>query len=149
MLLSAFGVDRRSAFLALFSRFLGDYIVHKAAAEQVVRASGLPWTIVRPVELRNRPPRHGPLINQHAPLSLLRTVSRDLVAEVLVRCLGNELARDRTFELAEGGDADLLDQLCPHAPALLSWPAEGDSCVHPREDRCPRPACSPCSTTSP
>lgn len=100
--LSAFGLDRRSVWLSAFSAALGDYFRHKAAAEAAVRASGAPWTIVRPVELRNRLPHGVPLLNQDAPWSLLRTVSRELVADVLVRCLGDAGAVGKTFELSEG-----------------------------------------------
>jgi len=111
VMLSAFGLDRRSPFLSIFSAVLGDYFRHKAAAEAAVRTSELRWTLVRPVELRNRPPRGGPQLTQHAPLSLLRTVSRDRVAEVLVHCLGNPLAFERTFELCEGAAESIDAQL--------------------------------------
>ncbi len=109
--LSAFGLDRRSIFLSIFSAMLNRYFRWKAVAEAAVRDSGLPYTIVRPVELRDRPPREGMRLNQAAPLSLLRTVSRDLVAEGLVRSIGNPAALERTFELCEGGDAPFETQL--------------------------------------
>lgn len=99
--LSAFGVDRRSPFLSLFSLALNRYFHWKALAEAAVRESGVPYTIVRPVELRNRPHRAAAWINQSAPLSLLRTVSRDRVAEVLVACLNNADALGKTFEVCE------------------------------------------------
>lgn len=99
--LSAFGLDRRSLFLSAFSAVLNRYFEWKARAEASVRQSGIPYTIVRPVELRNRPPRAAAWLNQREPLSLLRTVSRELVADVLVACAANPDALGKTFELAE------------------------------------------------
>lgn len=109
--LSAFGVGRSSPLLSIFSTVLGNYFRHKTEAERIVRASQLPLTIVRPVELRNRAPRSGPLLNQTMPLSLLRTVSRELVAETLVACTLEPASIGRTFEVCEGGDRPLQEQL--------------------------------------
>jgi uncharacterized protein YbjT (DUF2867 family) len=109
--LSAFGLDRKSWGLSVFSAVLNQYFRWKAEAEAAVRGCGVPYTIVRPVELRNRPARSAALLNQTEPLSLLRTVSRDLVAEVLVECLGKKSAIGKTFELCEGGSGDLATQL--------------------------------------
>lgn len=115
VLLGAFGLDRSSPWLRLFSRALNDYFRWKALAEQAVRESGLEWLIVRPVELSERAPRARPLLNQTAELSLLRTVSRDSVAEVLAACVHYGGAWNKTFELCEGdtplGIDAQLDQL--------------------------------------
>lgn len=102
VLLSAFGLDRRSIFLSAFSLALNRYFRWKAEAEQAVRDAGVPWTIVRPVELRNRPARGVACLNQSEPLSLLRTVSRDLVAQTLAACVGEPAALHKTFEVYEG-----------------------------------------------
>ena len=56
------------------------------------------------------------LLNQGEPLSLLRIVSRDLVAEVLVSCVGNPDALGKTFELCEGGSVPLNEQLATLSP---------------------------------
>lgn len=101
VLLSAFGLDRQSPFLTAFSLMFNRYLHWKAEAEAAVRAGAAPYTIVRPVELRDRPTRGRPLLNQAAPLSLLRTVSRDLVADVLVAVSGDPRAHGLTFELCE------------------------------------------------
>lgn len=108
VLLSAFGIDRRSPFLEAFSLVLNRYFHWKAAAEGAVRESGVPYTIVRPVELRNRAPRGPTLLNQTEPLSLLRTVSREAVAEVLSACVASPDALHKTFEVCEGGDGSPL-----------------------------------------
>ena len=101
VLLSAFGLDRHSVFLSTFSLALNHYFHWKREAERAVRESGVPYTIVRPVELRNRPARGSALLNQERPLSLLRTVSRDTVADVLVRCCGEPSSMYKTFEVCE------------------------------------------------
>lgn len=102
VLLSAFGLERRSVFLSLFSLALNRYFHWKAAAERAVRESGVPYTILRPVELRNRPPRGVARLNQREPLSLLRTVSRDLVAQSLLASISSSAALGKTFEVYEG-----------------------------------------------
>jgi len=108
--LSAFGLDRKSIFLSAFSAALNGYFRWKAEAEMAFRQGAVPLTIVRPVELRNRAPRSPALLNQVEPLSLLRTVSRELVAEVLVHCCGHPEAMGKTFEVCEDPDAAPLDQ---------------------------------------
>ena len=99
--LSAFGLDRRSPFLWAFSTIFNRYFHWKEQAERAVRASGVPYTIVRPVEFRNSPPRGMAWLNQGQPLTLLRTISRDTVAEVLVGCIREPEALGKTFELCE------------------------------------------------
>jgi uncharacterized protein YbjT (DUF2867 family) len=113
LLVSAFGLDRSSPFLTLFSGVFAGYYRWKEQAELAVRESGLAYTVVRPVELANRRPRGRACLNQSEPLSLLRTVSRDLVARVLVSSVGRSEAMGKTFEVFEGsGDApDLGAQL--------------------------------------
>lgn len=109
VLLSAFGLDRRSLLLSAFSRVLNGYFAYKELAEQAIRAAGVPYTIVRPVQFRPGGPRSAPRLNQSEPLSLLRTVSRDVVADVLVACAASEAARGKSFELCEGRGAPGLD----------------------------------------
>ncbi len=118
--LSAWGLERRSVFLSAFSIALNRYFVWKARAEETVRESGIPCTIVRPVEFKQRPPRGGPLLNQHQPLSLCKAafqgVSITTVGEVLGFCAGREDAQDKTFELFEGGTRPLDEQLAGLVP---------------------------------
>lgn len=113
VLLSAFGVDRRSPFLTAFSLVFNRYFRWKAQAERAVRDCGVPYTIVRPVEFshRKRLPREIRL-NQSDPLTLLRTITRDLVADTLVACVGNDEAIGKTFEVCEGtGQRPIAEQL--------------------------------------
>jgi uncharacterized protein YbjT (DUF2867 family) len=71
--------------------------------EQYLRGSGLPYTIVRPAGLVNRPAgEQGLLIEQGdnwRPF-LGKTLSRDDLAQVLIASLDNAGARDATFEIA-------------------------------------------------
>ena len=118
ILLSAFGLDRSSIFLTLFSRMLNGYFECKVRAERAHIQSTVPYTIVRPVELLNGPPRGHALLNQEAPLSLLRFVSRELVAQVLAECVDNGNAVGKTFEVCESkeqGD-DLRAQIASMKP---------------------------------
>ena len=101
VLLSAFGLDRSSMLFSAVSLLFNRYYACKEAAEQAVRSSQIPYTCVRPVGLLNRPARGQATLNQSEPLALLRTMSRDLVAEVLVACLGCADATNKTFELYE------------------------------------------------
>lgn len=130
ILLSAFGLDRRSIFLSAFSLLLNRYFHWKAEAERAVREAGVPYTIVRPVELRNRRPRGVACLNQAEPLSLLRTVSRDLVAETLLACVGSPAALGKTFEVYEGAsERPLSDQLAAMSPdAQRSFPRRTPLC---------------------
>jgi len=48
VLLSAFGLDRRSVFLSAFSLALNRYFQWKAEAERAARESGVPYTIGDP-----------------------------------------------------------------------------------------------------
>jgi len=83
----------------------------KRRAERLVRASGLPYTIVRPGWFDcNAPDEHRLVLLQgdrrQAGNSSDGVVSRQQIAEVLVRSLSSDQARRKTFELvAEQGPA--------------------------------------------
>ncbi|MEZ4226005.1 MAG: NAD(P)H-binding protein [Polyangiaceae bacterium] len=110
---SAFGLDRKSPWLQLFSLGLNRYFHWKALAESAVRESGLEYAILRPVELRNRPARGLPHFNQSAPLSLLRTMSRDMLADVIAGCVQFGAGRRTTFELCEAPTTGRVDAPTP------------------------------------
>ncbi len=113
--LSAWGLERRSLFLGLFSLLLNHYFYWKERAERAVRASGIPYTIVRPVEFARRPAQGYPLLNQSQALSLaraaLRGVSIEHVGATLAFCAARPDAISKTFELFDGGAAPLAEQL--------------------------------------
>ena len=83
----------------------------KRRGERLVRASGLPYTIVRPGWFDyNAPDQHRLVFLQgdtrHAGDSSDGVISRQQIAEVLVRSLTSDAARGKTFELvAERGPA--------------------------------------------
>ena len=111
VLLSGYGLDRNSLFLRGFSWVLNGYYEAKEAAEQAVRSAGVPYTIVRPVTLSNRPATGHAVLNQSGAVGMLSTMSRDVLADVLVRSLGDPSAFGKTFELTEGVAEPLGTQL--------------------------------------
>lgn len=83
----------------------------KRRGERLVRASGLPYTIVRPGWFDyNEPDQHRPVLLQgdtrHAGDPSDGVIARQQIAEVLVHSLVSDAARAKTFELvAERGPA--------------------------------------------
>jgi hypothetical protein len=60
-------------------------IADKAIAEQAVKESGLSWTIVRPVGLRNLAATNNYVAGPHARIALLRPLSFADCADCIVR----------------------------------------------------------------
>jgi len=89
-----------------------DTIIARGRAEEALRESGLPYTIVRPSWLTNDPGgREGVRLEQGDAGD--GRVSREDVAEACVQALANGEARGKTFELYNGpgeppGDWDPL-----------------------------------------
>lgn len=106
-LMTAIGVTHREGAYNRSTR------VHdwKRRSERLVRASGLPYTIVRPGWFDyNAPDQHRLVFLQgdtrHAGDPSDGVIARQQIAEVLVNSLGSEAARGKTFELvAERGPA--------------------------------------------
>ena len=76
----------------------------KRRSERLVRASGLPYTIVRPGWFDyNRPDEHQLVLLQgdtrHAGDPSDGVIARSQIAEILVHSLGSDLALRKTFEL--------------------------------------------------
>lgn len=69
------------------STLLRDIYADKAAGEQVIRDSGLEWTIVYPTGLANGPATGAPRVGERLRLSRFPRVSRADVAAVLLRQL--------------------------------------------------------------
>ncbi len=76
------------------------YLKAKQVADDHLRQSGLKYTIVRPGALNNNKGTH--TIKLEAELYERGEISREDVAETLVRCLENGLADDHTFEILSG-----------------------------------------------
>lgn len=79
---------------------LQEYLEAKQAADDYLRQSGLPYTIVRPGALNNESGNHK--IKLDEKLYERGEIPREDVAQTLVRCLENGLAEDSTFEILSG-----------------------------------------------
>ncbi len=119
VLMSAVGVTARTGMYNTAK--LADW---KRRAERLVRASGQPYTIVRPGWFDANEPdqlrlsfRHGDRHHTGSPAD--GVVSRRQIAQVLVASLASETARGKTFELvAEQGPATTaLEPLFAAVPA--------------------------------
>jgi uncharacterized protein YbjT (DUF2867 family) len=79
----------------------------KRRSERLVRASGAPYTIVRPGWFDNTSPGQDALVLEQGDTETgTRGIGRDQLAEVLVRSLNTDTAIGRTFELfADAGPA--------------------------------------------
>lgn len=106
-LMTAIGVTER---LGAYNKATGAHD-WKRRSERLVRASGLPYTIVRPGWFDyNAPDQHRLVLLQgdrrHAGTPADGVVARRQIAEVLVHSLGSPFALRKTFELvAEAGRA--------------------------------------------
>lgn len=80
------------------SEQLGGLLRFKLAAEDALRASGVPFTIVRPNALTEEPPGMPVKIDQGDDMK--GKISREDVARLLVAMLDTEAASDVTFEVS-------------------------------------------------
>lgn len=129
-LMTAIGVTDRGG---AYNRSTGTHD-WKRRSERLVRASGLPYTIVRPGWFDyNGPDEHSLLLRQgdtrHAGDSRDGVIARRQIAEVLVGSLGSDQAVGKTFELVAttGPAPDDLDAL--FAPLATDPPGALDG-VH-------------------
>jgi len=73
-----------------------------------VRASGVPYTIVRPGGLINKPSNETVIVLQQGD-TVTGLIPRADVAVVLVQALGHPEAKNRTFEVVSGETATTVD----------------------------------------
>ncbi|KGH46822.1 MULTISPECIES: SDR family oxidoreductase [Modestobacter] len=100
-LMTSIGVSRRGAY----GGSTGQLLDWKRRSERLVRASGAPYTIIRPGWFDNVGPGDELLVLEQTDTGN-GGIGRDQLAEVLVRSLLTETAVGRTFELfAERGPA--------------------------------------------
>lgn len=95
VMLSAQGADPES-----HGHRLSHYLRAKGIADRHLRDSGLPFTIVRPGRLTNRPAAEA--IEVDRELGHDGDISRDDLAEVLVACLDLPNTEGKTFEVLTG-----------------------------------------------
>jgi nucleoside-diphosphate-sugar epimerase len=74
-------------------------LAYKILGEEVVRKSGIPYSIVRPSVMTAH--IYDNLVNVGSTGSRMRPISKRLVGQILVQCLEQEDAKGRTFECWE------------------------------------------------
>jgi uncharacterized protein YbjT (DUF2867 family) len=95
VMMSSFAVarDRLTPVTKLMTRIaMGSQIKDKAAGEEVLRASGLDWTIVYPTKLTNGPKTEARVVPETEKVGLSQKISRADVASFLL-----EAATDRLY----------------------------------------------------
>jgi len=95
VMLSSMGADHPEEATAL-----QDYLKAKQNADNYLKASGLNYTIVRPGSLTNNEPTNA--IELEEKLNKHGEISRDDVAQTLVRTLNDDVANNATFEIIKG-----------------------------------------------
>ena len=98
LMVSAIHADRRENW----SLDMAPYYVAKHHADNILRASGLNYTIVRPGLLKNDPGTGKVKVSDELDSG---AVPREDVAKVLVHCLDNKTVYNKTFDLVSGEDA--------------------------------------------
>ncbi len=123
-LMTAVGVTRPGAAYAAWKR----------RAEQLVRASGHDYTIVRPgwfdyndAGQRLIVMRHGDTFRSGSPAD--GVIARDEIARVLVDSLGSEAANRKTLELVAGNGAEQDDLTATFAALRADTPGELDAAL--------------------
>ncbi|TYB70032.1 SDR family oxidoreductase [Bizionia gelidisalsuginis] len=95
VMLSSMGVDNPEEMSEL-----KDYLKAKQNADEHLKNSGLNYSIVRPGSLTNEKPSNE--IELEAKLNKRGEISRDDVAQTIVRTLNDDVANKATFEIIKG-----------------------------------------------
>jgi uncharacterized protein YbjT (DUF2867 family) len=81
------------------NKMFGDVLKWKLKGEDALRASGVPYTVVRPGGLLNKPGRQQTVIfEQGDTVSTQTTIARADVADICVQALKYPEALNKTFE---------------------------------------------------
>ncbi|MGQ0833507.1 MAG: SDR family oxidoreductase [Gammaproteobacteria bacterium] len=92
------------------NRILDNILIWKLKGEEVLRAAGVPYTIVRPGSLNNDPGgQKGIKVLQGDPEDVVGQIPRADVAAVLVNAVGRKEALGTTFEIVSDPDSPLPD----------------------------------------
>lgn len=83
----------------MLNRILDNVLIWKKRGEDALRASGVPYTIVRPGGLRDGPAGEGGLNVMQGDPKVMGQVARADVAAILVNALGRKDALGKTFEV--------------------------------------------------
>jgi uncharacterized protein YbjT (DUF2867 family) len=113
VLISSRGVTQEGHPL---NRMFGNVLVWKLKGEDYLRASGIPYTIIRPGGLLNEPGGKGDIVFEQGDrkLSGALSIPREDVALVCVEALKHTDARNRTFEVYRAADG----------PPVSDWKAK-------------------------
>ncbi|MEQ1801937.1 MAG: NAD(P)H-binding protein [Gammaproteobacteria bacterium] len=105
------------------NKLFGNVLIWKLKGEDALRASGVPYTVVRPGGLTNGPGGDKDLVfEQGDAVSAQTTITRADVARICVEALKYPEARNRTFETSARAGAPVTDwrakfgSLKPDAP---------------------------------
>jgi uncharacterized protein YbjT (DUF2867 family) len=101
------GVNARSIWSVALNMYKGNTLVWRRRAEDEIRASGLPYTIIRTGMLLNRPGgTQGIRLTQESlPLSPFHRIPRADVAEAFLAALDHPRAVRTTFEIVSDRNA--------------------------------------------
>jgi uncharacterized protein YbjT (DUF2867 family) len=105
VLVSALGVTNPDHFLNRF----GGVCTFKLKGEDVLRASAVPYTIVRPGGLTDEPAGEAPIISLQGDKLEQGTVSRNDLAAVCIAALANPQVVGTTFELVADESAEKVE----------------------------------------
>lgn len=105
VLVSSGGVTHEDHVL---NKMFDNVLIWKFKGEEAVRASGVPYTIVRPGGLINKPSNETVIVLQQGD-TVTGLIPRADVAVVLVQALGHPEAKNRTFEVVSGETATTVD----------------------------------------
>lgn len=97
VMLSTMGADQPDSVPSL-----KDYLIAKQKADDFLKASLLPYSIVRPGALTDEAGTGK--IRAQKSLGEQGSIARDDVAKALVASLNNDVARDTTYEILSGSD---------------------------------------------
>ncbi len=106
VLVSSMGVTQPDHPL---NKMFDNILVWKLKGEDVLRASGVPYTVVRPGGLRNAPVGQTALTALQGDPKVSGQISRADVAAVCVAALGNPAATGKTFEVIGADGAPSSD----------------------------------------
>jgi hypothetical protein len=101
------GISSHSFWSASLNLYKGNTLRWRGRAEDAIRTSGLPYTIIRAGMLLNRPPgTHAIRLTQKPlPLSPFYRIAREDVAEAFVTALDHPRGMRTTFEIVWDGRA--------------------------------------------
>ncbi len=94
VLVSSSGVTQEDHFL---NKVMDNVLLWKFRGEEVLRAAGIPYTVVRPGGLINTPGGNDALVFAQGDTTAGR-ISREDVALICIAALGNPAAYNKTFE---------------------------------------------------